>query len=118
MAPSGGIDRRILVGIFAVLFAGGAAVLAHQWLARQRLSLEAERKKVMANYQTPVEVVVATKDLPEDTLLEASHLRLATIPEKFVNSPSGIDLKRSFAGNSGLLILSVICVSGLGLILI
>ena len=84
MPPSGGIDRRVLIGMFAVLFAGGAAVLSHQWLARQRMALDTERKKVMANYQAPIEVVVATKDLPEDTLLEPSHLRLATVPEKFV----------------------------------
>ena len=84
MASSGGIDRRVIIGVFAVVFAVGAVALAHQWLSQQRRALEVERKKVMANYQTPIEVIVAAKDLPEDTVLEAGHLRLATVPEKFV----------------------------------
>lgn len=82
--PSGAVDRRIIIGVFAVVFAAGAVVLAHRWVSQQRRELDAERKKVMANYQSPIEVVVAAKDVPEETVLDASHLRLATVPERFV----------------------------------
>ena len=80
----GGVDRRVIIGAFAVVFAIGAVVLAHQWVSRQRQELAAQRKEVMANYQAPVDVLVAAHDLAEGTTLESGDLRLASIPEKFV----------------------------------
>jgi len=73
-----------MLGVFAAVFAGGAVILAQQWVGRQRAALEVERQKIMANYQAPIEVLIAAKDIPEGTVLEASHLQVGTIPERFV----------------------------------
>lgn len=84
MAKLPGINQRVMVAVVAVGLGVLAVVVANQWVTQQRQVLETERKKLMANYQQPIEVVVAARDLPEGTVLEASYLRAAAVPEKFV----------------------------------
>lgn len=90
MALNGRMQRLVPL-VFAILMGSFAAFFAHQWVGQQRRALEnertelaGEREKVKAQYQTPIEVVVASKDLPEGTTLEPSHVKMATIPERFV----------------------------------
>ena len=52
---------------------------------RQRVrALMQERQRLLADFQTPTEILVAAKDLPEGTALEAAHLKVASVPQKFV----------------------------------
>lgn len=53
-------------------------------LARQAQALEQKRQELLTNYQDPVEVVVAAKDIPEGATIESSLLTTAQVPEKFV----------------------------------
>jgi pilus assembly protein CpaB len=55
-----------------------------QYLNQERRKLQHEWQRLMADYQQPLEVVVAAKDLPEGLPLEPSHLKMATVPEKFM----------------------------------
>ena len=70
----------VLGGLMGLLAVG----LTQQYLGQQRRALQREGQRLMANYQEPIEVVVAAKDLEAGTTLEASQLKLAKIPEKFV----------------------------------
>jgi pilus assembly protein CpaB len=83
MITLGGNLRRLMPMGGAVIAALVAVVLIKNYLAEERRELEAERRKVMANYQDPIELAVAAKDLPEGTKLEPSHLQMGAIPEKF-----------------------------------
>ena len=96
--------RRLVPLVFAILMGSFAAFFAHQWVSQQRRVLESERKelagereKVKAQYQTPIEVVVASKDLQEGTTLEPSHVKMATIPERFVQ-PYAVRAPREVVG--------------------
>ena len=83
-SPLAGQAKRLLPVVVAVVMGVLAVSLMRQYLAEQRRSLEAERKKLLANYPQPVDVIVAAKDLSEGTTIEASQLAVAQIPEKFV----------------------------------
>lgn len=76
--------RRILALVFAAACGVGAVMLLQKTLAEQRRALAQERQKLLADYQRPVEVIVAAKDLPESTTLDAGALKTALVPEKFV----------------------------------
>lgn len=96
--------KRLLPLAFALLMGLAGVFFARQWVGRQRQVLERERKelaiereKVKAQYQTPIEVVVASKDLPEGTTLEPSHVKMATIPERFVQ-PYAVRAPKELAG--------------------
>ncbi len=78
------MQPRALAVVFAVVLGAFAWVAANRWVTEQRHQVDVLRKDVMANYQAPIDVVVAAKDLPEGTILEPSTLRLRTVPEKFV----------------------------------
>lgn len=82
--PPGKIDQRVIVGIFALVCMFAAGLLGYQWLSGERAKLAREHKELMKLYQNPVNVVIAAKDIPEDTALELSHLEVASIPEKYV----------------------------------
>ena len=95
MKLSPGALRRLLPLVFAAAMGLVAVVLVHQHLSRQQRALELERKRLMADYQEPIEVVVAARDLEPATVLEPAHLTMARVPEKFVQpyasgSPQGL----------------------------
>ena len=76
--------KKIVPLVFAVGLGVVAVLLNSQYLGQQRMKLEQERKKVLAQYSNPVEVVVAARDLPEGIALESAHLRTDSVPEKWV----------------------------------
>ena len=76
--------RRLLALIFAAACGVGAVVLLQRTMAEQRRALAQERTKLLADYQHPIEVIVAAKDLPENTILDGGALKTAPVPEKFV----------------------------------
>src|SRR3989338_840705 len=76
--------KRWLPLIFAVVMGLLAVGLINRYLSEQLRALEQERKKIMAAYQAPVDIVVAGVDVPEGTQLDESHLKIMTVPERFV----------------------------------
>ena len=93
--PLSAVTKRLVPLVFALVMGAVAVTLLHQYLAQKRGELERERKKLMANYQAPIDVIVAAKDLPEGTTLDASLVKMAQVPERFVQpyvarSPSDV----------------------------
>lgn len=84
MNPLAGLNRRVVLGIVAALCMAAAVWLANRYIGEKERVLAEKEKAVMSNYQAPVEIVVAAKDIAEGTTLEPSHLQLATVPERFV----------------------------------
>ena len=76
--------RRAILLVVALALAAATWWLLRQWIGAQRAQLERERARLMADYQAPIQVVAAAKDLPEGTTLEMTHFAPAKIPEKFV----------------------------------
>ena len=83
--------KRIIPTVFAVIFGLLGILMAHRWkqsqervFAKQNRELEQKRQELQANYQQPVEVIVAAKDIPEGTTIEKALLTTAEVPEKFV----------------------------------
>jgi len=79
----GGI-RRLMPVIFAVIMGLAAVLIMRQYLFQEYRKVERERQRLLSDFQAPVKVLVAAKDLPEGTALEAAHLATASIPQKFV----------------------------------
>ncbi len=75
--------KRFIPFFFAGILGLVAVIMMQQYLNRQRQALDALRKKLLAEYQAPIEVVVAKKDIPEGTTIAADYLGLRQIPEKF-----------------------------------
>lgn len=84
MIPLSAPVKKFLPLIFAVVMGLVAVGLVRRYLGQQRRALELERQRLMVNYQDPVDVVVAAKDLPAGVTLEPAHLTLAKVPERFV----------------------------------
>lgn len=78
------VNRRFVLGAVALMSAGLAVALANQWVSGERRKLATLRAQLLTDYQRPVEVVVAAKDLPNGAAVESSHLRMAAVPEKFL----------------------------------
>ena len=78
------IDRRALLALLAVISMAGAVTLARQWVLQQNRVLALKREELMKLYQAPINVVMASKDIPEGTVIEASSVQMGTVPERFV----------------------------------
>jgi len=76
--------RRLLPFIVSVVLAAGAVMLLHRDYRQRVQALVQERERLTADFQSPTQVLVAAKDLPEGTTLEAAHLTTAAVPQKFV----------------------------------
>jgi len=76
--------KRLVPLAFALAMGLAAVMLLRQYLGQQRQAVEQERRRLAADYQAPIEVVVAAKDLTAGVALEPSHLKMAPVPEKFV----------------------------------
>ena len=79
-----GLLQRFLPLVFTVVFGLVALVLTRQLIAKERRQLAAERARLLENYRDPVDVVVAAKDLSPGTVIDASMLTYAKIPERFL----------------------------------
>lgn len=78
------VIQRLMLGIFALVLAALAVVMANRWMTEQRRVLEAERQRLQVDYQAPVEVLVAAKDIAEGVTLDAVQVQVASVPEKFL----------------------------------
>ena len=76
--------RRLLPFVVSVVLAAGAVLLLSQDYQQRVRALVKERDRMMADFQSPTEVLVAAKDLPEGTKVEEAHLAVAAVPQKFV----------------------------------
>lgn len=76
--------KRVLPLAFAVVMGLLAVGLVRQYLAQQRQTLARERARLAADYQAPIDVLVAARDIPGGTALDAGHVTLQPVPEKFV----------------------------------
>ena len=56
----------------------------HTQVIENRRALEAERQRILADYPPPIQVVVASKDLPEGVALDSEHIAPGAVPEKFI----------------------------------
>lgn len=84
MALADLLRQRVIVLIFAIVCGVAAVGLAIQWRNQQLRRVAELEKKLRENYRDPVEVIVASKDLQNGTILDVSHLATAMVPEKFV----------------------------------
>jgi len=86
--PVGGLRaegfKRWFPLIFAVVMGVVAAGLVKRYLDHQQRLLKAERERLAAQYAQPIDVAVASQDLPEGTVIEMSHIQRVQIPERFV----------------------------------
>jgi pilus assembly protein CpaB len=76
--------RRLAPLLFAVAMGLAAVVVMRQYLLQEHGRLEREREQLLADFRSPVNVLVAAQDVPEGTTLEAQHLAADVVPEKFV----------------------------------
>lgn len=83
--------RRIVLIVFASAMALVAVILVNHYIQQALRRVEekeqalVERERALSEeYKAPISVVVAARDLSRETTLDASHLRFAQIPEKFV----------------------------------
>lgn len=84
MKPPTEAIKRILPVAFAVTMGLVAVGLTRQYLQQERRKLQREWQRLAENYKNPIEVVVASKDLTEGTTIEAAQLKMASIPDRFV----------------------------------
>ena len=75
---------RIILVVVALAAGGVAWWMAQQWMRDQQVALQRKWQQMTAGYRAPIDVLVAASDLPEGTVLAASHLTLAKIPENYV----------------------------------
>lgn len=76
--------KRFLPILFSLAMGALAVVIMNQYLGQQRRLLEQERRRLSAAYQEPMEVLVASQDLPEGAELRAEHVKTAAIPKRFI----------------------------------
>ncbi len=76
--------RRRLPLLVSIVFASLAVWLmnAHVNSAIRRVQLK--EQALLRDYKDPIKLIVAAKDLPPGTPLDAGHLAQASVPEKFV----------------------------------
>ena len=84
MAPLAPKLKRFLPIIFSVIMGVLAVLLMNQYLTQQVRRVQEKERRLAAIYQNPVDVLVAAKDLPEGLTLEASHVKAAQVPERFI----------------------------------
>lgn len=76
--------KRLVTVAIAVGLGSVAMLLMRQYVGQKERALEKLRREIMKNYTNPLQVLVAVKDLPEQTAIEPAHLRLVEVPEKFI----------------------------------
>lgn len=88
--------RRLIVLVLAIGLGVFALMSFNKMMASERRKLAAERKKLLENYQSPVDVVVAVKDIPAESLIEPGLLTFAKVPERFAQPYSVRDPNQLF----------------------
>jgi len=78
------VIKRLLPIVVALGFALVAAGMAKVWLEQQRAALQKQYEERAAQYGKPVDVIVASRNLPEQHVLAPEDLALLAVPEKLV----------------------------------
>ena len=80
------ILKRFLPFIFAGILGFAAVILLQRYLQQQRRQVAAERQKLLGQYKllSPIDVIVARQDIPEDTMIVGDYLETRSIPQQFV----------------------------------
>jgi len=76
--------KRLLPFIIAGVLGLAAVVVLQRYVTGERVAVEEIRKKLLAEYQNPVEVVVARRDIAEGTAMTPELLERALVPPKFI----------------------------------
>ncbi len=76
--------RRLLPFILAAVLGLVSVALVQFYLYQQRRVFESERKKFLAEYQNPIDVVVASHDIPPEKALTAEDVSQSSVPKKFI----------------------------------
>ena len=76
--------RRLFPFVFAIILGVGAVVVMNSVITNERRAIAVERQRLYKDYVTPVDVVVASKDIREGTTIDTSHVKIASVPEKFL----------------------------------
>ena len=76
--------RAVILLALAAVFGLTAVTMTRRYIGQKEQVLQQERQALLENYQQPVAVVVAAKDLPEGTTLDAAAIRKGEMPEKFL----------------------------------
>lgn len=92
-----GAAKRVLPIVFSLAMGLIGLSFAHSWRMRQIQALRQKEQQLKANYQEPIQVVVAAKDVAEGTALEPAMLTMASVPQKFVQ-PYSIQSPMEVAG--------------------
>lgn len=77
------VVKRRMPLIFGLALALISVIAMNQHIVQKEKQIARERAEMMKDYQSPIEVIVASKDLKEGTKIDASMLAPAQIPEKF-----------------------------------
>jgi pilus assembly protein CpaB len=78
-----GLKRRLPL-LVSIGFGAVAVALMNAHVNAQIQRVRLKEQELLRDYKDPVKLVVAAKDLPPGTPLDAGHLTAASIPEKFV----------------------------------
>lgn len=87
--------KRFLPFILAGILGLAAVVMMQRYVIGQRKALSALQRKLMADYENPVEIVVARSDIKEGEVVTPAHLERASIPPRFIQpyaTPKAADL--------------------------
>src|SRR3990167_7475872 len=91
------MHKRFIPFIFAGVLGLVAVLLLQNYLGQQRRALDAERKKLLAQLQDQLDIVVAKADLPDGRPIDPKSLDRRAIPSKFVQ-PYAISDPREIIG--------------------
>jgi len=80
------ILKRFLPFIFAGILGFAAVLLLQRYLKEQRAALARQRNEILGQYKllSPIDVIVARQDIPEDTMIVGDYLETRSIPQQFV----------------------------------
>lgn len=78
--------KRFLPFIFAGVLGSVAVIVMHRYLAQERSKLLKKEQELLGKYQAiaPMDVIVATRDIPEETRIAAEHLDRQSVPKQYV----------------------------------
>lgn len=75
--------RRFLPFLIAGTLGTAAVIVMQRYLVGERRQVDILRKKLMADFENPIELIVARQDIPEGATITPAHLERVSIPPKF-----------------------------------
>ena len=76
--------KRLLPFLIAGLLGVAAVVVMQRYITGERVELEELRRKLVADYENPVEVVIARRDITEGATISPEVLERSLVPPKFI----------------------------------